>query len=107
MKKNRGIALLEVMMAMSVLSVGLVVLFGAFTTSLRLMKVSQNLIHGTLALESRVWTLEQTGNLSLPQEDSSLNLHEARWKMIPDASDVTQDQIHQLMLSWTEKIIAS
>jgi type II secretory pathway pseudopilin PulG len=54
-RKNRGFLLLEVILTVTILSVGLVLVLRSFTTSLRTLKVSQGLLIANLLLEQKIW----------------------------------------------------
>jgi len=70
--KNKGFTLLEVMLAVAVLSLGLVMVVRSFATSLRAIKISHNFLVANLLLEERIWhKLEEerrTGGI-IPDEE--------------------------------------
>jgi type II secretory pathway pseudopilin PulG len=57
--KNRGFLLLEVILTVTILSVGLVSALRSFATSLHTLKISQNLLIANLLLEEKIWQKEE------------------------------------------------
>lgn len=57
--KNKGFTLLEVMLAVTILSVGLVMVLGSFVNSLRAIKISQDFLVASLLLEEKIWQKEE------------------------------------------------
>lgn len=57
--KNKGFTLLEVMLAVTILSVGLVMVVRSYVTSLRAIKTSREFLTANLLLEEKIWQEEQ------------------------------------------------
>lgn len=57
--KNKGFLLLEVMLAVTILSLGLALILRSFTTSLRAIKTSRNFLIANLLLEELIWQKEE------------------------------------------------
>lgn len=57
--KSKGFTLLEVMLAVTILSVGLIFVLRSYLTSLRAIKVTQNLFIANLLLEQKVWQKQE------------------------------------------------
>ncbi len=70
--KNKGFLLLEVMLAVAILSLGLVMTVRSFASSLRGLRLSRNLLIANLLLEQKIWQRqEQDIRLGgvIPQEE--------------------------------------
>ncbi|UCB56656.1 MAG: prepilin-type N-terminal cleavage/methylation domain-containing protein [Candidatus Omnitrophota bacterium] len=57
--RNKGFLLLEVMLAVTILSLGLALILRSFTTSLRAIKTSRNFLIANLLLEELIWQKEE------------------------------------------------
>ena len=57
--KNKGFLLLEVMLAVTILSVGLVMVARSYAASLCAVKVSQDLLVANLLLEEKIWQKQE------------------------------------------------
>lgn len=57
--KNKGVLLLEVMLAVTILSVGLILVVRSYIASLRTVKISQDLLVANLLLGEKIWQKEQ------------------------------------------------
>ena len=57
--KSKGVTLLEVMLAVTILSVGLVMVVRSYTSCLRTIKITQNLLLANLLLEEKIWQKEE------------------------------------------------
>ena len=55
----RGFTLLEVMLAVTILAVGLVLVVRSYITSLRVIKISQELSVANLLLEEKIWERQE------------------------------------------------
>lgn len=75
--KNKGFLLLEVMLAVAILSLGLVLVLRSYLGSLRATKVAHNLLVANLLLEEKIWQKEQEKaspeGLTLMQEQDSFD----------------------------------
>lgn len=59
--KNKAFTLIEVMLAVAILSIGLVLVVRSYVTSLRAIKASQNFLIANLLLEEKIWEKQEEG----------------------------------------------
>jgi len=57
--KNKAFTLLEVMLAVSILSIGLVAVVRSYTTSLHALRVSKDYLVANLLLEEKIWQKQE------------------------------------------------
>ncbi len=73
--KNRAFTLIEVMLAVTILAVGLVMVVRSYATSMQAIKVSQNLAIANLLLEKKIWEWQEKKSRaeegSLEEEEGS------------------------------------
>jgi type II secretory pathway pseudopilin PulG len=81
--------LLEVMLAVTVVAIGLVFVFHAFSSALRSAKASRESLQAGYLLEARVWTLE-TGQGPGPDEDTPLPNAQWRVESLPEEDDALE-----------------
>lgn len=58
-RRNKGFTLLEVVLAVAILSLGLVMVVRSYVSSLRAVKTSQNFLAADLLLEKKIWDWEE------------------------------------------------
>ena len=68
MKAERGFVLLEVLVAVAILSGGIMVVFRAFATTLKAARVAEGRFRDGLEIEAAVWQLEQGAKTSAPPD---------------------------------------
>lgn len=69
--KNKGFTLLEVMLAVTILSVGLVMVVRSYVTSLQAIKISKDFLIANLLLEEKIWERQEKQTRSeevIPEE---------------------------------------
>lgn len=75
--KNKGFLLLEVLLAVTILSLGLVLVLRSFVSSLKAIKISQDILVANLLLEQKIWQKQQElargAQLSFLDEDGSFS----------------------------------
>lgn len=69
-RRNKGFTLLEVVLAVAILSLGLVMVVRSYVSSLRAVKTSQNFLAADLLLEKKIWDWEEQVRLATTQPGS-------------------------------------
>lgn len=107
-RNKEGILLYEVLLALAILSFGLVAVLGSFNTSLRAVTTSENYFRATLLLEEKLWELEMDDGFSpgvsrggFPGEHSKF-----RWQVeaspIEEEGDMVLNEV-KVTISWNER----
>lgn len=102
-----GFLLLEVMVAISLLSVGLVLVLRTFSTSLQTLRTSQNYTQAVLRLEEKVWELEEKAREFeiLPAErDGTFGDEDEKFKWELQTTKLEDIVLHEatLLVRWQE-----
>lgn len=104
MKDERGFLLIEAMLALVVLSVGIVMVFRAFSSCLSAAQFSRTRYAAALIAEGNLWELEQWGQTQPTGLPETILERPLRWDLrerTPQDSR-TPWRIWELELEWTE-----
>ena len=99
-----GFLLLEVLLALAVLSGGIVLVFRAFSSSLRAARTSEARFQAALLVEGRLWDLEQLGHVETVESYDPILNRSVRWDLAalePQDADVSW-RTWELTLVWKE-----
>ena len=91
MKAERGFMLLEVLVALAILSGGIMVVFRAFATTLKAARVAEARFRDGLEIEAAVWQLEVGGGTSAPPDWSRASFIEAAAEEPADPSQAWRE----------------
>ncbi len=102
---KRGFLLYEVLLALAILSIGLVIVLRSFSTSLRAVRTSQNYFKATLLLEEKLWEVEKANSLPPGISQGSFPGSKFNWEVetspIEEEGDVGLNAV-KVTLSWRQ-----
>lgn len=99
LKSNKGFSLLEVIVAIAILSTAIVVVMRAFTSVISAVKVSQNITFACFFAEDKLWKLENAFALEESNEQDS----KFSYAYELTDTDVPELKALKLKVSWDEK----
>ncbi len=102
---KRGFLLYEVLLALAILSIGLVAVLHCFSTSLRAVGTSQNHFKATLLLEEKLWEVEREKSLTPGIYQGNFPGKGFKWEVetspIEEEGEVSLNAV-RVTISWSE-----
>jgi len=104
-KNKRGFLLYDVLLALAILSIGLVTVLRSFSTSLQAVRTSRDYFKATLLLEDKLWEMERENSLPPGISRSSFPSSKFSWKVETSAIEEEEDMslsAVKVTISWKE-----
>lgn len=94
--QGRGFLLLEVLVSITIISVGLIFVIRSFSTSSRAIETAAKFLKSVSLLEERLWDLEAEGAVDKGRDRDTFKKERAyRWEMVAeDAGDFPINEVN-------------
>ncbi len=100
LRKNKAFSLLEVLIAVGILTSGVVLVLRAFTSALGSARLSQNVSLACYFAQQKIWECQQEKSNSLDQGEEN----RFKWKYEVKPTDMANLSEMNFDISWSENI---